>query len=455
MTGAGRRRTAAAIVAVLCMLGSAALAQPHRSSRPVIPVPQFATYPVPSTFADANFAGEPSVGVNWRTGAVLYQAGFATYKLSQGTWSDVSSAYTAFNIDPILATDSSSGVTLAGGDDGSCSVLAVTRDDGQSWSPALPCSATPDHPTVGIGPAVGSSGQDNKRMTYFCQQYPWLNECSVSSDDGATWLPAVPVTGGCIGPSGHVKVSRDGTAYLPIRACNDDGSTVSFGNAHVGGAMSPDNGRTWTSYRIPDAQWPVHGFDPSVATTPDNTVYESWPRYGDYLPMVSWSHDHGHTWSRSVQISNGSGFPIYASTFEAAVAGDDGHVAVAYLGADRPGVGTTTPFDTGYVGAWYLYVSYTYDAGAHWNTARVQDAPVQLGPICDSGTRCLSGRNLLDFMDASVTADGRVVIGYANGCDGGCPADPAQVAKSVNAWGVVAVQSSGLSLFGRYGRLAG
>src|SRR5947209_7649421 len=98
------------------MLGSAALAAPRKAPpAPVIPVPQFATDPIPSTFPDSNFAGEPSVGVDWRSGAVLYQASFSTYKMwpPHGAWTDVSSAYTAFNIDPILATDSTSGVTLA------------------------------------------------------------------------------------------------------------------------------------------------------------------------------------------------------------------------------------------------------------------------------------------------------------------------------------------------------
>ena len=439
------------MVAVLTMLGSAALASPHHAKRaPVIPVPQFAFHPLPATFPDADLAGEPSVGVDWRTGAVLYQAGFGTYKLLGGAWSDVTSLYTAFNIDPILATDSTSGVTLAGGDDGSCSVLAETSDDGQSWRPSLPCTGTPDHPTVGIGPAVGSSRQDNKRMAYYCQQYPVVEECNASSDDGQTWLPAVPVTG-CAGLFGHVKISADGTAYLPVRLCSD-----AQGDTRTGGAVSSDNGLTWDGYVIPDAALPSHGFDPSIATTPDNTVYETWSRDSDFRPLIAWSHDHGQTWSHAVDISAGSRYPIYAATFQAAIAGDVGRVAVAYLAADRPAVGGITPFDPGYVGAWYLYVSSTYDAGAHWTTARVQDSPVQLGPICDNGTTCLSGRNLLDFMDASVTADGRIVIGYANGCHpDGCPADPAQVAQSVNAWGVVAVQSTGLSLFSRYGRLAG
>ena len=35
--------------------------------------------------------------------------------------------------------------------------------------------------------------------------------------------------------------------------------------------------------------------------------------------------------------------------------------------------------------------------------------------------------------------DGRVVVGYANGCEGGCPADVSQAAKSNAAWGTIAV----------------
>ena len=119
-----RRRLATGLAAALTMLGSAAVAAPHHrpaSLRP--PAPTFASYPIPDSLGSANNSGEPSLGVDWRSGAVLYQAGFATYrlKLTDGTWTDVSSPYTGFNLDPILVTDPWSGVTLAGGDDGSCS----------------------------------------------------------------------------------------------------------------------------------------------------------------------------------------------------------------------------------------------------------------------------------------------------------------------------------------------
>lgn len=433
----------AAGVAAACLTGTAVSASP----RAVPPATaSFATFPIPSSLPGANFAGEPSIGINRQTNDVLYQAGLSTlrFRPSNAEWSDVSSPYTGFNIDPILATDPTTGLTFAGGDDGSCSILAVTSDEGKTWSPSLPCTFTSDHPTVGIGPVVGSSPQASERVVYFCEQYPLAGECTTSRDDGLTWLPAVPVRGGCFGVFGHIKFGQDGTAYLPYRTCFLTNDLLGIG--HVGVAVSTDNGRNWNSFRMPDAVTP-RGFDPSIATTPDNTVYETWGRDPDLKPVISWSHDHGQSWSTPVDISKGSPYPIYAAAFPAAVAGDNGRVAVAYLGADRSAGGKQTPYDAGYVGAWYLYVSATYDGGKHWTTTRVQNAPVQLGQICDTGTRCLHGRNLLDFIDANLTSDGRLVVGYDNGCQGGCPSDVTQQAKSVGSWGIIAVQIGGQSLF--------
>jgi hypothetical protein len=443
-SGIARRRVTAGLVAASCLLGTAVLAAP--SARQAVPSTTFVTYPIPTTVRGADFAGEPSIGVDWETDEVLYQSSGNTLRFTPSTaqWSDATPpTYTNFNIDPILATDPTTGLTFAGGDDGSCSILAVSKDDGQNWQPSLPCSFTPDHPTVGIGPVVGTSPQAGQRVAYFCQQYPVAEECTTSRDDGLTWLPAVPVTGGCAGLFGHVKIGSDGTAYLPIRECKDQ-KTLRFG---IGGAVSTNNGRRWKSFKIPNAPLPRRGFDPSIAITPDHTVYETWAPDPDFKPVVAWSRNRGKTWSKPIDVTKGAPYPIYATTFHAAVAGDSGRVAIAYLGADRPGTAAVTPFDDGYVGAWYLYVTATYDGGKHWTTTRVQDNPVQLGPICDNGTTCISGRNLLDFIDAGVTREGQVIIGYAEGCQGGCPADVSRVAESTHAWGAIALQTTGPSLF--------
>ena len=450
---------AAAVAAAACVLTSTAASAAVRR-RPVVNPPTFAVFEAPSPLGDRNAAGEPSIGVDWRTGAVLYQANLQTFRVdfagadpaTSAAWSVVTPTQTAFNIDPILATDPASGLTFAGGDDGACSVLGVTDDDGANWQTSVPCTGTPDHPTVGVGPVASASlpvpGQHG-RAVYFCQQYPLEDECTASLDDGTSWFPAAPVTGGCIGPSGHVKVSADGTAYLPIRACSVNNNALSLDGSEVGGAVSTDTGRSWTSYFIANAAWPVRGFDPSVATTPDNTVYESWAGYGSYHPLVAWSHDRGRSWSHPVDLAGTVQPPIAASTFQAAVGGDNGRVAIAFLGSAVQPTGTQTPFDPAYAGIWYLYVSFTYDGGVTWTTVRADPHPVQLGTICDKGSQCLNGRNLLDFMDATVDAHGRVLVGFAEGCRGGCPDGTNGSPQSQDSWAAVARQESGPPLFFR------
>jgi len=434
---------------VLGAAASGAATRPKATPR----APLFTLFEAPTELLGAGNAGEPSIGANWKSGALLFQAGSETYRLTvsgSGTqstvsWADVTPLQNLINDDPILATDPSTGVTLAGGGATGCGALSVTHDDGATWQASVPCTGTPDHPTVGIGPTGGGLlAADGGRAVYFCQQYPLVDECTTSQDSGATWLPAVPVTGGCIGKSGHVKVSRDGTAYLPMATCNWASQQSDVNTSSVGGAISRDGGRTWPSYMIPGATWPNRGFDPSVATTPNNTVYEVWGGAGNYHPLISWSRDHGTTWTKPLDLATTSRQPLAASAFHAAVAGVDGRVAVAFLGTPDAGTTAITPFDSGFRGQWYLYLSFTYDGGAHWQTFRALPQPVQTGGICDNGVTCIAGRNLLDFMDATVDASGRVVVGFAEGCHGGCPSG--STTQSGDAWAAIARQTTGRGL---------
>src|SRR5438128_12537888 len=69
--------------------------------------PTFVQYAAPSSLPNVNFAGEPSLGVNWNTGAVMYQSYESTYKVvfndatvpATATWTDVDSN-NVVNIDP-------------------------------------------------------------------------------------------------------------------------------------------------------------------------------------------------------------------------------------------------------------------------------------------------------------------------------------------------------------------
>ncbi|MDX6226371.1 MAG: hypothetical protein QOE64_2747 [Frankiales bacterium] len=442
------------VTAVVLALSVQATGSPRPVTKTKAGAPVFANYPMPAGATSANDAGEPSIGVNWRTDSTLFQAYASTYRIRfddsrrppVASWTKASSAYTPFNLDPILATDPVTGRTLAGGDGGLCGSIALTLDDGASWTPVLPCSLTADHPTVGFGPPRPESSLATDRLAYYCQQ-TYLNECTRSTDGGLTWAPAVPITG-CSNLFGHVKTSRDGVVYLPSGSCSE-GS----GNG-VGGAVSLDNGLTWSSYRV-DGAGPNTGFDPSVGVGSDGTVYEAWTD-GQAQLRVSTSRDQAGTWTDPVAPT--AALHLSAATFPAVVAGDGDRVAVAFLGT-VPGEHTADngddPFSSGYHGVWHLYTSFSYDRGRTWVTSRLTDDPVQRGWIDAGGATASDHRNLLDFIDAAVTKSGRVVIGYADGCVAGCAERDGTEASSSSAYGTIARQWQGKGLFAAYDKVNG
>jgi hypothetical protein len=59
-----------------------------------------------------------------------------------------------------------------------------------------------------------------------------------------------------------------------------------------------------------------------------------------------------------------------------------------------------------------------------FHTQRVSTDPVQVGSICLNSGDCRdiggSNRNLLDFNDLHIDLEGRVYIGFADGCTGTC-----------------------------------
>jgi hypothetical protein len=447
-------------IALLGALAGAALVAAPSGAATV--APSFGTGPAafvvsaaPSELYNSDFAGEPSLGVSWKSGNALFMANTSTYKIRFDdhatpptvSWSDVSSPYSVFNVDPILATDPDTGVTLAGGDDGGCAVMSRTVDDGESWSAALPCTVVIDHPTVGIGPFAGTPplGSNGDRIAYLCQQYPEEDECARSLDGGSTWSPATPVRG-CIGLFGHVKVAVDGTAYVPNSACALAGSVPSYG---VGGFVSKDNGLTWNGYTIPGALFPGRGFDPSVGLGTDGAVFEAWSQHGDAHPVVAVSTDATVHWTKPFDLAGTVSPPLVGSSFPTMVAGGPGRASVAYLGTRHVPAQGTSPYDDKDA-SWDLYVSTTFDGGKTWSTTQVTTDPVQRGPIADGGVAATTGRNLLDFMDAGVTREGRVVVAFADGCT-----DHVQCvdgATSTDAHATVAYQSAGRGMFAQYDR---
>jgi hypothetical protein len=435
-------RLAVGIAAGLALAGLT-LGVDSRASA-AVSTPTFTSLTAPALLPNSDSAGEPSLGVDGRTGALMYQSFTSTYRVvvnasGKATWTNVTPPTSLVNLDPILATDRVTGRTIAGGLLGECSLLSYSDDDGASWQQMTnACTGPFDHETIGSGPwrEGGPLLGTYPRAVYYCAQLV-LDACATSSNGGLTFGAPTPLTGVCRGLHGHVKVGRDGTAYLPHAHCG----------GLAGGGVTTNNGLTWTSYTIPGSSEPADGFDPSIATTPDNTVYESWQGANNHA-YVSRSRNHAVSWSKPFDLGMSVTPHVVTSTFHAAVAGDDGRAAVAFLGSTTGG----NAFESRWRGVWDLYVAYTYDGGATWKTVKASPDPVQRGWMCASGTTCSTGRNLDDFLDVNLTKDGRVVVGFADGCIKICAGEDGLAAQSVNAWATIAYQRTGKGLLAAYDR---
>jgi hypothetical protein len=414
--------------------------------------------------------GEPSIGVNWNTGNVMFAGGgtLKTFRINNfndqatpvtATWTNVSgnqhiATTPRVAADPILFTDSRTGRTFAGQLEGLTpfETMEYTDDDGNLFIPSQGSGVASgiDHETLGGGPLAPPLTRDPNlprpaypNGVYYCAQGLGPANCALSLDGGETFGPAVPTwITECGGLHGHIKVSpKDGTAYLPNKGCD----------GRQGMAVSTDNGITWTIRTIPNSG-PSES-DPSIGIATDGTVYFGFIN-GDGHPEIAVTHDKGVNWDTwdsprgaAAFIDVGTTLGIQNGAFAEVVAGDPDRAAFAFHGSTTAG----TFQDASFNGVWDLYVAHTYDGGRTWTTVKATTDPVQRGCIWLGGgsNPC---RNLLDFMDATIDAQGRVLVGYADGCTGTCPTDPntdaSKISKSV--WATIARQSNGLGLFSAF-----
>src|SRR5205085_5113451 len=336
--------------------------------------------------------------------------------------------------DPILFTDHDTGRTqvselLA---NPLVSASSFSDNDGDTWTPSQGAGigSGVDHQTIGGGPfhAPIPMGATYPHAVYYCAQDIAEANCALSIDGGLTFGPAVPIyVGQCGGLHGHIKVAPDGTAYVPNKGCGENEAVVA----------TEDNGITWNIRKVPNSL--PSDSDPSVGISTGGRVYLAFADNNND-PVVAVSDDKGNTWHNVYNVAPG----IHNVAFPAMVAGDDDRAAFAFLGTSAIGSLQARTFS----GVWHLYVASTFDGGNSWTTTdATPNDPVQRGPIWLAGGAEVS-RNLLDFNDETIDQDGRVLVGFADGCVGAC-AQAADTARgnSYNAIASIARQSGGRRMF--------
>jgi hypothetical protein len=397
--------------------------------------PRYFTYTPPNGLGAS--AGEPTIGVNWNTGRVMFISALQTLQVTfddsaspaKASWVNKPAINTGTRtLDPILYTDGDIGPirtnrTFVSQLLGKASAMAFTDDDGETWTPSQGSGINSgvDHQTVGGGPyaknpdgslkgnAIQRPGPDGKlypHAVYYASQDVGLAQIARSDDGGFTFGVAVPMYNltQCSGLHGHIKVAPDGTVSIPVPSCN----------GQQGLAVSEDNGMNWTVRTIPGSTSSVS--DPSVAIGADGTLYYGYADANDSTPKVAVSLDRGESWLYAKDV--GASVGIKNVAFPAMVAGDGDRAAMFFLGSLSGGSEGVGEDLGGFDGAWYGYIATTYDRGNTWTAVLVTpNDPVQLGPICGQGTLCADGsRELLDFNDATVDKQGRVLAAFADGC---------------------------------------
>jgi hypothetical protein len=455
-------------------------------------------------------SGEPSIGVDFKTGAVMTQFGLTTVR---ATWDDTQTpptpkfvevtpfTSTIESLDPILAVDRHTNRTFVDHLTGVCSLLSFSDDSGKTWTPSEGCGpgAVVDHQTVGAGPAhepLTGLSPTYDGVVYYCAQNAYQGMCSSSLDGGLTFGPAVPAANGplnavdepdpvikaeggaCSALHGHLKVGNDGVAYLPLKGCGGEPTIENLTNTEYWGgspslSVSENNGLTWNIRRVPGGHNQDES-DPSLGIgrgdkVPGGRLYLGWQDgtnpsavgYGTTsAAKIAYSDDHGKTWSQPVDLSSALG--LHNVQFPEVAVGDDGRAAIAFLGTNAIGndqhVGFKGP--DGNPGVWHMYIAYTYDGGKTWTTINATPGdPVQRGCIHMTGLSnktatddklcdTVGQRNLLDFNDATVDKNGRFLVSYADGCDSDCIDDPETLSKRDDAY--ILRQTTGRGLFAEF-----
>jgi hypothetical protein len=297
-------------------------------------------------------------------------------------------------------------------------------------------------------PSTARSDANYPHALYYCSHSGVNAFCSRSDDGGLTFntsKPIFPLDGNCSN-HGHVKVGGDGTVYVPMN--NSCGG-------HEGVSLSIDAGETWHYISVPgttNGRW-----DSSIAIANDGkTIWYGYGEEGDDRPMIiKGTLDKSDPANPTIQwqepaVDVGAPAGLTNIVFPTVVAGDPDRAAMIFHG-------TTTEGDSGDMASfpasaeWYLWVATTTDGGRNWQLSNATpNDPTQKGSICDRGTACDNqpdDRNLLDFMDADIDGEGRILIGYADGCVDNC------VAAGPNSFsqrGYIARQATGKRMYARF-----
>ena len=261
------------------------------------------------------------------------------------------------------------------------------------------------------------------------------------ADAAGTVLPAADAMhGGAFGPptgniAGQIKVDRTHTASHgnlyqifvgPHDVTDNSNNSASYLNTvYVGvasGVSLTSHTLSFTVYQIytcgtgstcPTGQGLGNLF-PALAVDDFGNVYAAWSDGTDIY--YSYSTTHGTSWSSAIKVTQGTSQAGMSNLFPWMAAEADGHVAIAWYGADHAGNSNTVPLIT----KWNVYVAETVHGHAStpiFTLSQATDHPNHTGTISTQGfsPTATSDRSLADFFQIAIDPTNHLInIVYAD-----------------------------------------
>jgi hypothetical protein len=304
-----------------------------------------------------------------------------------------------------------------------CSTVSTSTDRGETFLPV---------PIAGCGQVPISNDREWNALdgngtlfTVIGDTFGGAIELIRSTIDSPVVIPSlqIPLTGSTDYEwPGTVAVDqRNGMTYTVWQTTGDPDDCDDTKCTVPASSKTPDRimisalprGETTAPVPIEVASREFDSFDSFVANTVDRTgrVYVVWSErhsaIGQTWIMLSSSTDSGQHWTAPVKVNQ---TPL-TTTFPWVSAGDDGRVAVSYYGTSGTG---SSPQKVEKDAPWQVWSAFSTDAGRTFDEYRTT-GDMNAGQICTSGTGCTSGgRNLLDFFETAMDADGCLVTTFTD-----------------------------------------
>ncbi len=227
-----------------------------------------------------------------------------------------------------------------------------------------------------------------------------------------------------IDPASHIVYQIfSGIASSSEVACGEQG-TCGYHAVWIG--VSTDGGQTFTDY-------PVYVNPDRTVAYGHQFVQVSIDRAGNLYAVYSDNHnlfygfstDHGHHWSKPVQVNGG---PSATAIMPWSVAGDAGKLDVVWYGTSYYKKGTV-PDNYPNSAAWHVYFAQNLSATTAGSAfSQVAASPVNhYGGTCEAGISCSGNRDLYDdFGVAASPVTGLASIVYSDDQYSNTAATPAQ-----------------------------